>query len=98
MTTIHFERSGGFMGRKVKLTLDLDSLPPDQAETLRGLLETCDFFSLTPSDQLPVPDEYIYRLTVTTATIEHTVETSDTRMDDALRPLVEELAKRARAR
>jgi hypothetical protein len=98
MTTIHFERTGGFMGRKVSLTLDLDSLPPDQAETMRGLLETCDFFSLTDSDKPPVPDEYSYRLTVTTATVEHIVQTSDTGMDSNLRPLVEELAKRAHSK
>ena len=98
MTTILFERTGGFMGRKVSLTLDLDSLLPDQAETLRGLLETCDFFSLTDSAQPPVPDEFLYRITVNTATVEHTVQTSDTGMEEALRPLVEELAKRAKAR
>ena len=86
------------MGRKMSLTLDLDSLPPDQAETMRGLLETCDFFSLTPSDKLPVPDEFIYTVTVTTNTVTHTVETSDTRMDEKLRPLVEELAHLSKAR
>lgn len=98
MTTIQFERTGGFMGRKVALTFDLDSLPPDQAVTLRGLLDNADFFSLTenPPAAPPVPDEFTYTLTVTTRTVTHTVHTSDTAMTDALHALVEELTRRAR--
>ncbi|MBV6396305.1 MAG: hypothetical protein HFACDABA_01903 [Anaerolineales bacterium] len=97
MTTILFERTGGFMGRKVSLSLDLDALPSDQSEILRGLLETCDFFSLPESPSLPpVPDEFVYFITVVTDTVEHTIQTSDTGMDDSLRPLVEELGRLAR--
>ena len=99
MTTILYERTGGFMGRKVSLTLDLDFLPSDQAETLRGLLDTADFFSLTENPaNPPVPDEFIYTLTVNTTLVTHTVRTSDTAMSETLRPLVEELAKQARDR
>ena len=99
MTTILFERSGGFVGRKVSLTLDLDALPSDQASTLRGLLETSDFFSLPESSSAPpAPDEFFYRITVCTKTITHTVEVSDTGMHQPLRPLVEELGSLARKR
>jgi hypothetical protein len=81
----------------VSLTLDLDSLPSDQAETLRGLLDHADFFSLTENPaNTPVPDAFIYSLTVTTNLVAHTVHTSDTAMNESLRPLVEELARRAR--
>ncbi len=97
MTTILFERTGGFMGRKVSLTLDLDSLPSDQAETLRGLLDNADFFSLTDSPATPpVPDAFLYTITVTTNMVTHTIRASDTALTDSLRPLVEELARRAR--
>jgi hypothetical protein len=97
MTAILFERTGGFMGRKVSLTLDLDSLPSDQAETLRGLLDNADFFSLTEDPaHPPVPDAFVYTLTVTTTLVTHTIRTSDTAMSESLRPLVEELARRAR--
>ena len=97
MTAILFERTGGFMGGRLSLTLDLDSLPPPQAETLRGLLETCDFFSLPESPaNPPAPDEFIYSITVTTDTITHTIQTSDTAMDESVRPLVEELGRLAR--
>ena len=85
------------MGRNVFLTLDLDSLPPPQAETLRGLLETSNFFSLPESPATPpAPDEFIYSITVNTDMIEHTIQTSDTAMDESLRPLVDELGRLAR--
>ncbi len=97
MTTILFQRTGGFMGRKVSLTLDLDSLPSDQAETLRGLLDNADFFSLAENPLTPpVPDEFLYTLTVTTNMVTHTIHTSDTAMSESLRPLVEELVRRPR--
>ena len=97
MTTILYERTGGFMGRNVFLTLDLDSLPPPQAETLRGLLETSNFFSLPESPATPpAPDEFNYSITVNTDMIEHTIQTSDTAMDESLRPLVDELGRLAR--
>jgi len=97
MTAILFERTGGFAGRKISLSLDLDSLPSDQAGTLRGLLETCDFFSQPVSPSAPsVPDEFVYFITVATDTVEHTIQTSDTAMEESLRPLVEELARLAR--
>ena len=98
MTIIHFERTGGLMGRKVSLTLDLDSLPSDQAVTLRGLLDQADFFSLTDSPAPPVPDEFLYTLTVTTNTVTHTIRTSDSSASETLRPLVNELAQRARGK
>ena len=85
------------MGRTVSLRLDLDSLPPPQAEMLRGLLESSNFFSLPESSaNPPAPDEFIYSITVNTDTIEHTIQTSDTAMDESLRPLVEELGRLAR--
>jgi hypothetical protein len=96
MTIIHFERTGGFVARKTTLTLDLDSLPSDQAETLRGLLDQADFFSLTDSPAQPVPDEFHYTITVTTKMVEHTVHTSDTSANETLRSLVNNLSQRTR--
>jgi hypothetical protein len=99
MTHILFERTGGFMGRKVSLRLDLDDLPHDQAGTLKRLLDDSGFFSL-PENLIthPIPDEFIY--TITTEDDEHhkTVRVSDTTATDALRPLIAELSQRARAR
>jgi hypothetical protein len=46
---IVFERTGGIMGRKVSLSLDLDKLSPDQSATLKRLVEESDFFNLDNS-------------------------------------------------
>lgn len=95
---IIFERTGGFMGRKTSLTLDLNDLPADQAGTLRDLLEQTNFLSLEESPPAPSParDEFHYRVTVETKNIQHTVHTTDTTMPASLYPLIEELTRLTR--
>ena len=97
MTKISFERTGGFMGRKVSVTLDLDDLPDEQADLLDDLLDEADFFEL-PSDltKPAMPDAFTYNITVSSDDKEHSVRCSDTTMPDDLRPLLEELSKQAR--
>ena len=95
---IIFERSGGMMGLKSGLTIDLNDLPPDQAETLRRLLDESNFFTLSGnSPARPIPDGFQYTITVETEVVRHTVHTSDTTMPEELRPLLEELSQRARS-
>ncbi len=97
MTRIVFQRSGGFTGRTISLTLNLDDLSPDQAATLNGLLAKADFFNLpADSTKRPVPDEFIYALTIETEKQSHTVRTSDTTAPESLRPLLDDLSLRAR--
>jgi hypothetical protein len=94
---IIFERSGGIMGLKSSLTINLDELPVDQAETLRRLLEEANFFTLPENPPTrPNPDGFQYTLTVETGTARHTVRTSDTTAPDKLHPLLQELSQRAR--
>lgn len=95
---ITFERTGGFMGRKVAVDLDLDQLPADHARTLRRLLDESNFLSLEESLTVPGParDEFQYSITVQSGTIEHSVRFTDASMPDSLRPLVEELSNLAR--
>jgi len=97
MTKIFFERSGGFMGRTVSATLDLDELPDDQAQTLEEMLNKADFFEL-PADltRPPMPDAFTYTITVSSGAREHSVRVSDATAPDTVRPLLEELNKRAR--
>jgi hypothetical protein len=99
MMKIEFERSGGFMGRTVSLSLDLDELPADQAQALRLLIDNADFFNL-PADSAspPVPDAFTYTITVTADERTHTVHASDTSAPESLRPLLMDLSARARAR
>ncbi len=99
MKRILFERTGGLTGRKVSLDLDLDQLPPDQARTLSLLLEQADFFNL-PADLVPpsARDAFIYTLTLEAEMQVHTIRFGDTTAPNALRPLLEDLSQRARAR
>jgi len=96
---ISFERSSGFLGRKVNFSVDLDKLPHDQAEILKELLEKADFFNL-PENLIskPAPDEFTYLITVETTRIRHSVRCSDTSVPDPLRPLLDDLSGRARSR
>jgi hypothetical protein len=94
---INFERTGGFMGRKVQFSVDLDEIPNDQAGMLEGLLEKADFFNL-PENLIskPTPDEYTYTITVETTVTQHMVRFSDTSITDSLRPLYDNLSILAR--
>jgi hypothetical protein len=97
MTKIFFERTGGFMGRKVSATFDLDDLPDEQAKLLGELLDEADFFELPTDLTRPaVPDAFTYNITVSSEERQHSVRVSDTTAPDDLRPLLEELSKQAR--
>src|SRR5574342_1262973 len=97
MTKIFFERDGGFMGRKVTATLDLEELPKDQAKALEEMLDKADFFEL-PADltRPPMPDAFTYTITVSSESRQHSVRVTDATAPDNLRPLLEELNKQAR--
>ena len=97
MTKISFERTGGFMGRKVSVTIDLDDLPDEQAELLGDLLDEADFFELPDDLTKPaVPDAFTYNITVFSDDEQHSVRVSDATAPDDFRPLLEELSKQAR--
>lgn len=95
---IMFERTGGFMGRKVSLALELDELSSDQAGTLRRHLDDANFFAIeeSPSAPSPIRDEFHYLITVETRDVKHIVHTTDAAMPASLRPLIEELSQLAR--
>jgi emfourin len=97
MTRILFERSGGFMGRTTNLVLNLEDLPEQEARELRRLVEQADFFHLD-EDLAPSParDDYSYRITVETDEGERTIRVRDASAPEGLRPLLQELSRRAR--
>jgi hypothetical protein len=97
MTKIFFERTGGFMGRKVSLAIDMADLPEDQANLLDDLVNDADFFQL-PADltQPAMPDAFTYNITISSEERQHSVRVSDTTAPDDLRPLLEELSRQAR--
>ncbi|CAG1014661.1 hypothetical protein ANAEL_05045 [Anaerolineales bacterium] len=94
---ITFEQSGGFMGLKSGLAIDLSDLPSDDAETLRRLVDESNFFTLAENPPArPVPDGFQYTITIETKMTKHTVHMSDTTIPEELRPLLQELSHRAR--
>jgi hypothetical protein len=93
MTTITFKRSGGFVGKGMRLQLALDELPRNDASALLRLIEQSEFFKLPENLIVKFnPDEYQYTITVDVGVIRHTVRTNDTTMPASLRPLVDELS------
>ena len=92
MKKILFERTGGFMGRKVSLSLDMADLPEDQVEKLSELVDEADFFELPANlTRQNVPDAFTYHITVISDKGEHSVRCGDTTAPDDLLPLIEEL-------
>lgn len=96
---IRFEQTGGIMGRKVSLDLDISDLPANEAEPLRQALDETNFFAL-PENMVTqlVPDELQYIITVETENVIHSVRASDTTATPALRALIQNLSKKARSR
>ena len=92
MTTITFERTGGIVGNDLHLDLDLDTLPQDEAQHLRRLIDESDFYSVPEytAEQF-TPDEYKYTIAVNGEQASHTVHTSDSSIPKNLLPLTKEL-------
>lgn len=95
---IIFERTGGFMGRKVSLDVQMRDLPAEKAEALQKLIDESDFLQLTDSvpDSDSARDGFQYRISVEAQIIQHTIETTEFTMPTKLRPLIDELTTLAR--
>lgn len=95
---IVFEQTGGFMGRKTSLDLNLADLPGNQAELLRLLLDQAGFLTLDESYPAAssIRDQFQYQIMVETDDIQHTVQAAESSLPDSLRPLIEELSRLAR--
>jgi hypothetical protein len=95
---IHFERTGGFAGMKLKASLNSESLPARSMQHLRRLLEESRFFELPlrlESHEIR-PDRLQYRVTVENNNCVHTVQTSEDAIPQEMRPLLEWLTAAAR--
>jgi hypothetical protein len=94
---ITFERSGGIAGLRIDATFNLDEMPADQAFILRGLVEAANFFMLPENPAVSsMPDEFQYTITIVSESREHTIHTSDASAAAELRPLLDDLSRRAR--
>jgi hypothetical protein len=94
---IYMERSGGFMGRKVRTAVDTSALPAEEAHNLHEMVDETHFFELPPvlEDGEGV-DRFQYKVTVETMERRHTVETSEVAAPVELQMLLRRLTLLAR--
>ena len=95
---IQFERTGGFAGMTVRGDIDTDSLPAEEAQALRKMIEAADVYSLPAKLASPTPgaDRFQYTLTIEDEGRRHTVELGEGAASDALRALLRRLTVLAR--
>ncbi len=96
---VHFERSGGFAGMPLSVTVDADTLPPADSQHLRDLVDAAGFFSLPArlTSAVPGGDRFKYAVAIQTPEREHAVEMHEAVVPPAVRPLLEWLTSAARA-
>ena len=96
---IHFERSGGFAGMLVTTFVDTESLSPEEAQELRGLVDNAVFFDLPAviSPESQGADRFQYKLSVESEGLKHTVETGEAAAPETLMPLIQKLTAIARS-
>ncbi len=95
---VEFERSGGFAGMRLMVSISTDTLPEAEAKELRRLVESAGFFDLPAeiNDSAAVADQFVYRVTVDEAGQRHSVKTGESAAPESLRPLLEWLTRAAR--
>ncbi len=94
---IEFERTGGFAGLTLKKVIDLDKLPPEDANKLYQLVEASDFFKLpeTISASTPGVDRFHYTVTANASGKKHTVDVDEAAVPPKLKPLLQWLTTAA---
>jgi hypothetical protein len=95
---IKFERTGGFAGIRLAADIEVDELPDDQKREIIELLDEMDFDELPEklSGKMPVPDEFVYSITVVSSKKEYKVLTGESAMPDKMQPLIEILESMAK--
>jgi len=95
---VHFERSGGFGGLQLTITIESDTLSEDEQQQLRRLIEEADFLNLPAalSDSGAAVDQFVYTVTVESVDRRHSVRTSEAAAPATLQPLLDWLTRAAR--
>ncbi len=91
---IHFERSGGVMGKPISTTVDTAVLPSDEAAQWREMVLESSFFALPQTVTAPEAmgqDQFQYKVVVEVEEVSHAVETTDVAAPESLRPLLRRL-------
>lgn len=95
---IDYERSGGFTGATVKVSLDTASLPPETANGFLEAFSAAHFFELPAklAPDRPQADAFVHRLTLDDEQHHHSVEMVDSTVPDPLQPILRQLTILAR--
>jgi hypothetical protein len=95
---ISFERTGGFAGMRMAISIDIDSLPDPDVVALQKLVTDADFFNLAePGAGKVIPDGFQYAITIEGDGKQRTIQVADGSVPDKLRPLLDDLSLRARS-
>jgi hypothetical protein len=97
---VSYERTGGFAGMRMAASFNLDELPEQDAQSIRDCLHQAHFHTLPERITSPgqMPDQFTYKITVTSGESRHTVTTGDAPAPPELRQVIELLNQLARAR
>jgi hypothetical protein len=93
------ERTGGFAGMRLATTADTSQLSPEDAQRLKELVDSANFFQLpeTITPKTVQPDRFQYRLTVEDDNHRtHTVTVGEAALPPNVRPLADFLTQIAR--
>ena len=95
---INFERTGGFAGIRLKAEVEMNDLPEDQKREIIELLDEADFEELPEklSGKMPMPDEFVYSITVRSREKEYKVLAGESSLPNDLQPLTEILERIAK--
>ena len=96
---ISFERTGGFAGLRIAVSLDLSTLSEETANELRQLVDDANFFELPKeiTNDDPSADRFAYTVTVETEEREHTIHVQNAPPPDGISNLVNKLIEVARS-
>lgn len=97
-TKIEFERSGGFAGVTLSVVIQLDQLPEEEAQHLRGLVQNAHIFELQSPPRSPDQvDAFQYTLNVHTQNNSKTLTFDESNISAEAKPLIQILTKYAKA-
>jgi hypothetical protein len=90
---IEFVRTGGFAGLRLAGSFDTDKLRQDQSTMLDKLINDSGFFNLPEKIKptSPGPDQFEYRVVISSSGQTHAVSVDELVIPNALRPLLDYL-------
>ena len=95
---IYFEQSGGLAGIDNSISINSDSLDPQEASELQHLVDNANFFGLPSEPAAPLrgADYLEYKITIeTNDNKKHSIKTTDLTMPPNVGPLIGYLRRKA---